>query len=1219
MKPFTPSHDRRNVQRCWWAGPAVCAVTLLALPASANYQIPTDPLTTAARIAPNILFILDDSGSMAFDYMPDSVPSTSAPNVASTAYTRNSLAYNPALTYEPWMQSDGVRMSGGTSYSAVYGSFNLVGGSTIDLGDASSCGRFNYNNSATVDEYRSGARQVCGGVQTFHVPKDPTQQSAGYLGNGQNYYRYQITEGGSDVIRSEYGVVSVLRIPIDGQNQLSGTLSNSSISEHYTSAMQPGRSLDIVFNNTSASLLSSRDLNIWVYAPGGAQVCAGTISKGNSARCPITSTVAGQYRIAVRRGDNRDVNYNIQATSSNSCGSETSGNGWINCTSTLPSSRSLAGELRNYATWFSYHRTRMKSAKAGASEAFSSLDGKVRVGFRTIWDRSGSRFNIPVGDGNDGRFVDSAGQINTYSRSTWYSRLHGVMGYNGTPLHDALDAAGRYFSLDTATGPYGPQVGSEQFSCRQNFSILTTDGYWNNVGVDVGNQDNTAGLPISGPNGQSYRYSPSAPYRDSYSNTLADVAMKYWKTDLRPDMVNNVPVTAANPAFWQHMVTFGISIGLRGNKPWSSVAQVPQDATWEDPTDREDADRIDDLLHAAVNSRGAFVAASNPAEFTEGLTSALAAIAQRTSSFSNVATNSVSLDAGTRVFNASYVSGIWTGSVTARAVGRTGASETVAWSATTPAWDRRNVYTASATSIGVPGTSGTTFPTQTQTNALAREGGPANYQVTGEENARYIKGKPGLEVRNGGILRNRTSIIGDIVGSSPAYVKDSDTLFVGSNGGMLHAFDASTGEELFAYVPNIVNFSWLSTLSRGDYAHRFLVDGPVVVSEKRVTPDKNFLVGTLGKGGKGLYSLDVTDPTASASALFKWERNETPGQNMGLVLGKPFYANAANGSAIVVLGNGVNSARNRAVLLVLNAENGQVIREIDTGVGSATLPNGLSAATGVYGSDGRTLAYVYAGDMQGNVWKFDLTARSAASWSFKRLFTASANEVAQPITSGITVSTHPRTRKTWVFFGTGRYLLAEDADASSAASSAVQSMYGFMENEGDQATEPVRISELTRRNLSNTGQSMDGYAVRTFDAKAPLPENSKGWYINLPDAGERIVQDAQVVSSFLVTASMVPRGSACEADGSGYINALDAFTGTSGGGSYFDLNGDGSTDDSVVGGLPVGSINPGVGMPTLPNLLRGVLLVGGTSGDVKGPATLMPRWDRVSWREVRRD
>jgi len=233
-----------------------------------------------------------------------------------------------------------------------------------------------------------------------------------------------------------------------------------------------------------------------------------------------------------------------------------------------------------------------------------------------------------------------------------------------------------------------------------------------------------------------------------------------------------------------------------------------------------------------------------------------------------------------------------------------------------------------------------------------------------------------------------------------------------------------------------------------------------------------------------------------------------------------------------------------------------------------------------------------------------------------RLFTATDDEGnAQPITAGIAVATHPLTNKRWIFFGTGRYLTTDDV-----SSTAVQSMYGFV----DDGTPIVRSgagANLTSRTVQVTG-NVSGYPVRGFEANTPLPPNSKGWFIDLPESGERIVQDAQVVSTFLITASVIPSGDACESGGRGFINALDAFTGTSAGGSYFDLDGDGSTSDEVIGTppRPVGSVNVGGGMPTLPNLLRGRFVVGGSEGsDVRGTRTLAPRWDRASWREIRRD
>lgn len=1228
-KPGIPPSSVRQ----WWAGPVAFLVSLLALPVNAGIVIPDDPLTTAARVAPNILFILDDSGSMAwrnmnnqdvteitgsggFSSRPDANGVSTGTSVTSEtldnsrmymqSYATNTLYYNPAVTYKPWMDADGNRLTGGTDFTAAYSSDLVV----------------THSGAGT----NGGSRDLSANIQTFYVPKDTGNTSASYLSSVSNYYRYQILPGSAGILRGVYGaVVATARqtVQIGGSNTATGTLSNGTAVNNNLASVSAGVVLEITIENTSSN--NSRTLNYWVYDPSGGVVCSGVSSRNSSGFCLVPQTAAGQYTVRVQRATNNSTSYQISAQryTSNSCDGQSSGYGWIDCAAGLPASRAglpntVADEKANFATWYSYHRTRTKAAKAGAAEAFSPLNSKVRVGFRTIWGRN--TFDIPVGDGNDGRFVNNvadpavAGSTDTTSRSTWYNRLFAAGASNGTPLQQALDDAGRYFSRSDSSGPYGPESGSDQLSCRQNFAILTTDGYWNTSTVDSGNADGTNGSTIKGPKGKVYTYAAAAPFSDSYSRTLADVAMKYWKTDLRtedymgnstrPDN-NNVPTTDANPAFWQHMVTFGISIGLKTTMGWSSVEGVPANPAWPDPDTSnpgtDNARRIDDLLHAAVNGRGQFVSASSPSEFTTGLGKALAAIAQRTGSFSNVATNSSSLNTGSKVFSASYVSGTWTGTVKGQPVTRDGLG--TGWTSSIPSPASRKVFTY-----------GATFPTTTQQAALARAGGPADYAVTGADNAAYIKGDSSREERNGGLLRNRpTTVLGDIVGSSPSYVKETDTLYVGANDGMLHAFNGSTGQELFAYVPGIINFTQLATLSRGDYAHKFFVDGPVVVTSRTLTPNKNILVGALGRGGKGLYALNVSAPaSATATSVSLWERSETPDGNMGQVLGRPILTKVRGSTdAAVILGNGVNSSHDRAVLVVLNAETGAVIREIDTGAGSATAPNGLSAPTGVYGADGKTLAYVYAGDMLGNVWKFDLTSSTAAAWTATRLFTAQdATGKAQPISAGVTVATNPLNNKRWIFFGTGRYLTTEDADSSNVS---VQSMYGLMDTDA-----AVSRSDLTRRTVAVTSGTQNGYPVRAFEGKASLPSGSKGWYIDLPEAGERIVQDAQVVSTYLLTASMIPTGNACDADGRGYINALDAFTGTSASNSYFDLDRNSATNDKI-NDLPVGSVDAGVGMPTLPNLMRGVMLVAGSNGEIVAVPTIPPRWERISWRDLKGD
>jgi type IV pilus assembly protein PilY1 len=1229
--------------------PAAFLATLLALPVSAGITIPDQPLTTGNRVAPNILFILDNSGSMAWANMnnqdiseltgpgsfrsgPDIVDydrrgnpvyadgisngTDITPETAGNSamymqnYVTNSQYYNPATNYQPWVMPNGNRMSGGTSYTSVYSSNHYV----------------TYSSAGTS----GGSKDLSSKTQTFYVPRNTANASATYLANVSNYYRFQILSGGGGIVRGEYGQIIETSSNLV-VNPSTGTNYGASSNTHSIASVLSGGKL--VVNITS----SLRSTLYWVRDPSGGNVCSGQVDQGGTQSCSINSTVAGSYSVYTKRWNNTNSNatYSLVATftTSNSCDGVAGGSyGWINCTSATPIGRTEAAEKVNFATWYSYYRTRIKSAKGGASEAFSGLGNKVRVGYRSLHPDNNSsispNMNIPVGSG-DGRFVDD----NTVSpaisnRSTWYNRLFAAYASNGTPLQSVLDDAGQYFQSSSSSGPYGPESGSDQLSCRQNFTILTTDGYWNGGTAGSGNVDNTAGSLIKGPTSTSYQYSPVSPYKDANSSTLADVAMKYWVTDLRTENYmgnttspnnNNVPTSDADPAFWQHMVTFTISIGLKTTQGWSSIDDVTANPTWNDPDGNPPGNdqpaNIDDLLHAAVNGHGQFVAASSPAVFTEGLNRALATITQRTSSFSNVTTNSTSLNTGAQVFSASYVSGVWTGGVKAQSVSRTGVGA-LSWTATIPAVSTRRIFTANGT-VGQAGTSGATFPTSSQVSALDNSGvGPANYEVSGSDNAAYIKGDATKEERNGvSNLRNRpTTVLGDIVNSSPAYVpggsagdgSTAGTVYVGANDGMLHAFNAANGQELFAYVPNILDFSGLKQLSRGDYDHKFFVDGPIVVSPRTLTTGQNVLVGALGRGGKGLYALDVSAPASFGTTSFMWERKDTPLNNMGNVVGAPILAQVRNGSPVpaVVLGNGPNSTNDKAVLVVMNLSDGSVIREVAT---DNTTGNGLFAPLGVYAADGKTLIYAYAGDMKGNIWKFDLRSTTPSAWSATKIFHAEKTSGSpQPITGGLASAIDTATNKRWIFFGTGRFMTNDDANDKTTYA---QSMYGFIDDGGSYTR-----SNLTARNITVSGD------YRYFEDKASLPSTSKGWYVDLPGKGERIVQDVQIDNNYMVSASMIPEGDACDASGSGYLNAIDAFTGTSGGKSYFDLDKNGSTDDTDAGGNPVGSVNLGVGMPTRPVLLPGVGVVDGSAGVGAGSfGKQIMSWQRVSWREIRSD
>jgi len=1157
LSPLRHASRSRMVSRLMPALAAFC-VTLLAAPANAGITLPTDPLTTGVRVPPNVLFILDNSGSMQWDYLPDSVPATTAPNVASSAYTRNTIYYNPAINYQPWTLPDASLMTGGTSYSAAY-SDNVFVPYTGD-------GPGGVGTVITT----SGTTNLSDAVRTFYVPKDVSRTDDAYLRVGENYWRYQIHTDGV-IVRSEY------------------------------------------------------------------------VARAGAA-----------------------PNYN-RGLANRNC-STNSGKDWRNCTRVTPTGRTEEAERSNFATWYSYHRTRYKAAKAGASAAFAELDkdANVRVGFRTIWNDTNiptaSRvLNMPTPavpipvNHNNGLFTNTGTTLNPKAynnRTQWYNRLFTTTGNSTTPLRKALADAGAYFSSSASTGPYGPESGADQLACRQNFTILTTDGYWNETysNTVIGDADNASGSTITGPLG-SYTYTPTAPYAGGLASdgspTLADVAMYYWRTDLRTDagMDNIVPTTAKDPAFWQHMVTFAIGLGLVGTVDQDSVeavlangnATVNGAAGWPEPKNNT-ITAVDDLLHAAVNGRGTYVSAGNPAAFASGLKAALAAVTERTGSFSNISANSASLSTGSMLFQASYVSGVWTGEVAAYPVTANGAGSTPSWrgSQGIPAINRKLFTTDGRQLLAFPGSI-----TETQRTALTRTGGANVYPVSGDDNASYLAGNRSLEISQGGTLRNRNTLLGDVVGSSPFYVAETNTLYVGANDGMLHAFNASTGAELFGFIPGGINWSTLGTLSRPDYGHNFFVDGPVVVSTRAQASGRNVLVGALGKGGKGLFALDVTTPS---SPSFKWEVGDQD-PDMGLVQSAPIIARLNDGTNALIVSNGINSSNGHAVLLIYDLDRGTLLGKLDTGVGSAVTDsddsNGLSAPVGWDADGDGKLDYVYAGDMLGNVWKFDLSSRVSSGWGYSRLFSATYTKsngdvVRQPITGGLTVAMHPTTYKTWLFFGTGR--LMTNGDMKNAD---VQSLYGIVDD-GTALARNGAGANLTRRSAAVVGTA-NGKAVRAFEANSALPSGSKGWYLDLltpPDGvaeGERVVSAAQILGgrqTVMVTSSVIPTASACQSDGRGYINALDAFTGTSLRSPFFDTNSDGSFADEVltVDGkkVPIGSVDLGVGMGTLPNLMSG----SGGSGTGASPGMMcetgsngkmvcVPYDDirnlgRVSWREIKR-
>jgi type IV pilus assembly protein PilY1 len=435
----------------------------------------------------------------------------------------------------------------------------------------------------------------------------------------------------------------------------------------------------------------------------------------------------------------------------------------------------------------------------------------------------------------------------------------------------------------------------------------------------------------------------------------------------------------------------------------------------------------------------------------------------------------------------------------------------------------------------------------------------------------YIRGDRSNEKPNGKNYRARTSLMGDIIHSSPIYCKAGDctaaTVFVGANDGMLHAINATDGSERFAYIPSML-IPKLPLLKSDPYLHKYFVDGRLDVRKFGAT---TILAGALGAGGRGLFALNVTNAVAAseadAASKILWEiTNATTGYaNLGHVYGQPWLATLPDGTTnAVIAGNGYNNTGNgRAVLYVINASTGAKIAEIDTGSGSAASPNGLSSPTLVDTDYDGDKDVAYAGDIDGNLWKFDLST----------LGVTKLHAAGQAITMAPAVKQHPNGGY-MVMFVTGRMFADTDKiDASTHYA------YGIWDGA------PVGNTTLLAQTLTEANYEGVSPAIRVRKASANVPNwaagGHKGWRTPLPGTplqvgGERVVGDGANLSDtgqfvFLTTNPTI--NPTATPPGENWLMQINPMTGGDNGAIRFDLNGDTlftSADQLTDGSKPVG-------------------------------------------------
>jgi type IV pilus assembly protein PilY1 len=894
-------------------------------------------------------------------------------------------------------------------------------------------------------------------------------------------------------------------------------------------------------------------------------------------------------------------------------------------------------EIQNFANWYTYYRSRVLTARAGIGRAFSAQGTRIRVGFGAI----NKATEIIDGGTSIRTLIRGVRLFKNTDREDFFDLLYKhAIPAAATPLRRSLDDVGRYYSRTDDKGPWSsaPGVGGTGASyaaCRQSYTILMTDGYWNGgagSGDSALDNDSTDGTTITGPNDKSYTYKAAFPFKDGRANTLADVAMYYWKRDLVDDKIaeNKVPTSLRDPAFWQHMVTFGVGLGVSGSVSATKAFEAVDGATveekdqfsWPDPIpDANSSAKLDDLLHASVNSRGDFFSAKNPTEFADSLKKVLDNIAKRISSAASVVANSTRLTTQSKVFSATFNTDNWSGELESYSITSDGLSSTANWQASKklPVHTARKIYTR------VSG-AGASF---IDTNATS-------IGLSGDE-INYLRGDQSKEQKNSGTLRNRSSLLGDLVHSSPNYDPVTDTVYVSANDGMLHAFNGTSGVETFAYIPGSI-LANLKSLTLPSYEHKFFVDGDITVAGKSTTfLDETYLVATFGRGAKGLFGLDITDPATFGTGDVLWEY--TSDADVGYMLGKPMVARLDDGSTdgllAAIVGNGYNSTNGKAVLMIFNLQTGALIKKIDTGVGS---DNGL-ATPGLWDDDGDGFVdYVYAGDLKGNVWKFDLTGGKTSGWGSalksgstpKPLFVAKSGSVLQPITAPITlyrnyVTDDPNFKKVFLFFGTGSFFRSDDLTDTGT-----QTWYGLI-TDPSSSSESIASDRSTLKQRTITLETTaDGKAIRTFSTSTTGDMTGKlGWYLDLlptsgTQKGERIVTGSTMyrfTEPTLIASSIIPVANDPCALGSGYLNALNAFTGASLKEAFFIL-------DGYTG--VAGSLDLGIGLVSQAGVLaasdgKGQIIASG-SGSESGKtiesgeiSTGIPPQGRLSWREIIRN
>ncbi|MDI3261401.1 MAG: PilC/PilY family type IV pilus protein [Fulvimonas sp.] len=1199
------------------------------------------PLIIQPTLPPNIVLMLDNSGSMDWDYMPDWNYLSNTSNDAVRNAAINGVYYNPSVIYYPPPKADGGTYTNSPGLTNAYADGFQDTTATNIANYSSPSEGFPYYTSLSVTAVSNYAPSPCDSGDTLQT-SSPHNGQCKHSYFGTSYYdpgHYCNSGGTYDSSSGQCKVTST-----SNKNFFTYT-TGSANTQHYVGAAA----------GDCASLSSSANRAVCDDSAATRQNVANWFSYYRTRMLMAKSGL-------MRAFSGLNTNFRV-------------GFGAIDSTA---SSSTLGSDYYPFTT--SYGRTSFSNGLSVVKPFGSVVSGSTT---------------------QKQRFWNWISQIDPSGGTPLLQALDAAGKYYQTSQP--------WTTMSSDPDPTGNA--STELACRQAYTILTTDGFWNGTTPSgIGDQDGTAGPTISNPNGDSSTYAPKLPYTDrdltpttqttpascdrgysltlqgglykctkknstdktptcssgwtlsndqgtcsktvipaGISDTLADVAMKYWKTDLRTT-ANEVPTNTEDPAFWQHMVTFTMGLGFTPRYAdqktpipmdqvfaWANgnASDAISDFAWPTPDggggtgSGGSLNNIADLAHAAVNGHGGFYSATDPDSFVAGLKAALQRASARVGTGASLAANATQTQTGTVAYQAYYYTVKWSGDLRALPIVDGAISQTPQWAASSalPTPASRSIWTYSGTAyLPFKLGAGNALPalSSAQLSALGSSDAQADM-------INYLRGDGSKDLAHGGSFRTRETPLGDIVDSQPIYVaapgpdlfrtqtftgtdsygtfaanqvSRSPRVYVAANDGFLHGFDAATGVETYAYLPGAVITSGLTDLANPAYgdtvSHEFFNDGELTVADAYFgSAWHTVLVGTTGKGlAKAVYALDVTDP---ANIQFLWERSAGDGKTnsnyIGQMTGKPVIAQTADGVWSVLMGNGYNSAAGKAALLQFALSDGtlDVHQTTDTtglaapAVWIGTLANGVSTVA-------------YAGDADGNVWSFTLntgstTATATPSSSGVKLFTATdSSNNAQPITAGMSIGKDPQSGNVWIFFGTGKYLSSADLTDMNT-----QTWYGLIVSSTDSTNHPAvdgtthkgRSALVQRSITSETAGDADTLPGRTVTTltDASTINGKSGWYIDLlsptgvngaaVQQGERMVTPNLLQSGFLIGTTRIPQAAdACNPSGKGWIMAIDPFTGTNPQAIFFDINGSGVADaGDKINGKPAA----GIGFASLPN------------------------------------